>query len=548
MSLRPLIAELEQRISTNKHELGQILADCHSAWVTTRQSLMGGRVAEEVGRLNPTKGDLVDLTRAGCSYLKQTCLDEFNLYKQFFLSGEQQLYGFLESLCDHLYDHIRPRILHEPSLTVLQEVCTVLQALMVHDFADEDDADEAIVLSPDSGVFSSPALDNEDYFGFTPQPNRTNSAFTLSSPRKESAASTVVARKQRKPLARLHTELLLKMVLQDTQTRLVFRAQALIQADVQYYAPKPGDLDYPEKLKSGGRSKKPYILTYSAPSNPLAKKDADVVLDEEDDEPAFLTLPPPEQQESWYPTLRTTLWTLSCLYTYIDTAVFTDLAQEAVMTCRQSLTSASELITAKTHSTDGMLFLVRHLLILKEMTAGLDLGRARQREWAGMTDFLRSLLENATSLLGYARTARDFAPDAKTDLDRELKRACEDLIAQCTSAACAPLRAYLDKCESFLGARSGDLAAQEWATPQAVVAVHDEFRRLAEEEVKKYRAELMLYLEDEETVRVLVPPAQSAIVDMYRQFHDLVRAEYDFSAAAALSTPSAVSSQLSEVR
>lgn len=31
---------------------------------------------------------------------------------------------------------------------------------------------------------------------------------------------------------------------------------------------------------------------------------------------------------------------------------------------------------------------------------------------------------------------------------------------------------------------------------------------------------------------------------MYRQFHDLVRAEYDFATAAALSTPSAVTAQL----
>ena len=54
-----------------------------------------------------------------------------------------------------------------------------------------------------------------------------------------------------KPLSRLHTEVLLKMVLQDAQTRLVFRAQALIQADVQYYAPRDGDLDYPEKLGTG---------------------------------------------------------------------------------------------------------------------------------------------------------------------------------------------------------------------------------------------------------------------------------------------------------
>jgi hypothetical protein len=33
---------------------------------------------------------------------------------------------------------------------------------------------------------------------------------------------------------------------------------------------------------------------------------------------------------------------------------------------------------------------------------------------------------------------------------------------------------------------------------------------------------------------------QNAIVDAYRQFHDLVRAEYDFSTAASIMTPSAV--------
>lgn len=55
----------------------------------------------------------------------------------------------------------------------------------------------------------------------------------------------------RKPLERLHTEVLLRMVLQDAQTRLVFRAQAMLISEVEYYAPKDGDLNYPEKLGSG---------------------------------------------------------------------------------------------------------------------------------------------------------------------------------------------------------------------------------------------------------------------------------------------------------
>jgi hypothetical protein len=558
-SLRPLIAQLEQRIPTNGAELEPILADCHIAWVTTRQALMGGRVGEEITRLNPTRGELVDLTRAGCSYLKQTCMDEFNLFKQFFLSGEQMLYGFLETLCDHLYDHIRPRILHEPSLTVLQEVCTVLQALMVHDVDDDDDdSDEVLVFSPESPLAAhtlslSPAHESGDYFGPFTSPGRSYRAgapLTLMSTRQSRQSTSTITpapRRYRRPLARLHTELLLKMVLQDTQTRLVFRAQALIQTDVQYYVPKTGDLDYPAKLGSSAGTK-----AVSKPENSVSLDDD---YEDYDDRPALLSLPPPAEQETWYPPLRSTLWVLSCLYTYIDIAVFTDLAQEAVLTCRQSLTAASETMGAKaadSPAADAKLFLVRHLLILKEMTAGLDLGRARAREWAGVTDFLRSLLDNASSLLGYrSHTPRDFAPDVKTDLDRELKRACEDLIAQCTAAATAPLTSFLSQCTAFLSAGAGagrELPAQSWASPQAVADVHAAFRTVAEDELRKWRAQLMLYLQDEETVRVLVPPAQAAIVDAYRQFHDLVRAEYDFSCAAALSTPSAVAAQLSEVR
>ena len=53
--------------------------------------------------------------------------------------------AYLESLCDYLYDDLRPRILHEPRLTALCEVCTVLQALMVLDvpaIGDEEDEED----------------------------------------------------------------------------------------------------------------------------------------------------------------------------------------------------------------------------------------------------------------------------------------------------------------------------------------------------------------------------------------------------------------------
>ena len=49
-------------------------------------------------------------------------------------------------------------------------------------------------------------------------------------------------------LGRLHIRQLLQMVLQDAQTRLFFKAQAVIQSEIRYYVPTAQDLAYPDKL------------------------------------------------------------------------------------------------------------------------------------------------------------------------------------------------------------------------------------------------------------------------------------------------------------
>ena len=124
--------------------------------------------------------------------------------------------AYLESLCDYLYDDLRPRILHEPRLTALCEVCTVLQALMVLDvpaIGDEEDDDE---------------------YAYADE-------LTLDL-RSESR------RPGKRGLRALHVGYLLQMVLQDAQTRLFFKAQSVIQSEIRYYVPKADDLDYPRKL------------------------------------------------------------------------------------------------------------------------------------------------------------------------------------------------------------------------------------------------------------------------------------------------------------
>jgi hypothetical protein len=101
--------------------------------------------------------------------------------------------------------------------------------------------------------------------------------------------------------------------------------------------------------------------------------------------------------------------------------------------------------------------------------------------------------------------------DISQDVDRELKKACEDLILQCTQVTTLPLRTFLDKSAAYLSTRpanSSDLPSQSFATVEKMMEVHDEFRKTVQEGIEAWKARLLLYLQDGETVRVLVPPAQ----------------------------------------
>ena len=200
--------------------------------------------------------------------------------------------AYLESLCDRLYDSLRPRILHESKLDVLCELCDVLQALMALDSTDEDDA----IAPPES---------DEDA--------ARRRLFEASLQSRGGPIGPVA----RRSLGRLRFSVLLETVLQDAQTRLVFRAQAVIQAEVLQYAPTADDLDYPDKLKSAKRMST--LFASSAASARAALVDEDGA--GSSSVAARVRLPDNEAMNTWFPALRRTLWVLTKLQTHVKVRV-----------------------------------------------------------------------------------------------------------------------------------------------------------------------------------------------------------------------------------
>ncbi|KIK99386.1 hypothetical protein PAXRUDRAFT_8909 [Paxillus rubicundulus Ve08.2h10] len=483
--LAPLLGELERRAAAHPEELSALLSECHTAYFSARKALLVGRLMEEIRGLDPARTELVELTNAGCSYLKHLCMDEFDLFREFFDSGEDQLYPYLENLCDYLYDDLRPRILHETRLTTLCEVCTVIQALMVLDVVELPDE------LPDE---LSVDLDH-------PKP---------------------------RGLRKLHISHLLQMVLQDAQTRLFFKAQSVIQAEIRYYVPKPEDLAYPDKLVAARK--------------PASQFD----IKEKESVSRLFQLSSLDKKETWYPTLQKTVSVLSQLHDFVKPAIFEDIAQEAVSLCRQSLVSSSSIIgqrNAPVSTLDGELFLVRHLLILKEVTNNLDLvwkDAQPRTDLGGMTDTLASILNRTTALLPDALFASLGMPrghesitDARQDIDQDLKHACQNLISLCAKTPCEPLRDWVDRVRAFDNSRAVPpltnqpgsvplLTEQDWARQSAAEDLHAKFVESCECDFRAAVTKLRLYLEDNRTVSVLLTHVREAVVDGYMGYRDVV--------------------------
>lgn len=70
--LRPLLAELELRATQNEEELGNLLEDCHHAWIGVRRHLINAAVEKEIKGMEPNTTPLVDLVNC-CYYEHSVC-------------------------------------------------------------------------------------------------------------------------------------------------------------------------------------------------------------------------------------------------------------------------------------------------------------------------------------------------------------------------------------------------------------------------------------------------------------------------------------------
>ncbi|PON66074.1 Conserved oligomeric Golgi complex, subunit [Parasponia andersonii] len=316
----------------------------------------------------------------------------------------------------------------------------------------------------------------------------------------------------------------LHRILADIHERLTFRARTHIRDEIANYLPLDEDLDYPAKLEQSAEKK---------PGTTSAEENSDVF-------------------KSWYPPLEKTLSYLSKLYRCLEPAVFTGLAQEAVEFCSESIQKASKLITKRSSLMDGQLFLIKHLLILREQIAPFDIEFSvthKELDFSHLLDHLRRLLRGQASLFDWSRStslARTLSPrvlesqiDAKKELEKSLKATCEEFIMSVTKLVVDPMLSFVTKVTAVKVALSSGnqnqkldsamakpLKDQAFATPDKVAELVEKVSAAIQQELPMVMEKMKLYLQNPSTRTILFKPIKTNIVEAHIQVQSLLKAEY----------------------
>ncbi|GMJ07578.1 Conserved Oligomeric Golgi Complex 3 [Hibiscus trionum] len=323
----------------------------------------------------------------------------------------------------------------------------------------------------------------------------------------------------------------LERILEDIHERLTFRARTHIRDEIANYIPFDEDLDYPAKLQQSEDVK----TETSADSNPFVFK-------------------------TWYPPLEKTISILSKLYQCLEPEVFTGLAQEAVEFCSDSIQKASKLITKRSTPMDGQLFLIKHLLLLREQIAPFDIEFSvthKELDFSHVLEHLRRILGGQASLFDWTRSASlastlsprilESQVDAKKELEKSLKATCEEFIMVVTKQVVDPMLSFVTKVTAVKVALSSGtqnkkldavmakpLKEQAFATPEKVAELVQKVNSAIQQELPLVIAKMKLYLQNPTTRTILFKPIKTNIVEAHIQVQSLLKSEYSPEAKSTI--------------
>ncbi|RPB25458.1 Sec34-domain-containing protein [Terfezia boudieri ATCC MYA-4762] len=312
--------------------------------------------------------------------------------------------------------------------------------------------------------------------------------------------------------SRLDFGRLIQTILLETQTRLVAGAQGVLKTAIEQFVPTTEDLDYPAKVANQPKRKgiaAPVVIETDENLGTAGGFDTDAVF------------------QGWYPTMRKAIWLLSRIYRLVNPAVFGDIAHKIVHSCTLSLIKASKQLNKQKTPIDGHLFLIKHLLILKEQIVAFDieyLPPDQERVAAGVQETLTGtfwdvyqqgglltrdgILKLVSVGAGWTSGPVENMIDAKVELDGTLRTAITSLTAEFSAMMLSPIlsASSAEPITPQLPEKSGGQLMQE-------------IQGNVEKKVRELRDRLKEYMVgDWRTREALVGAVQELVINKYEAF------------------------------
>ncbi|CAF3651060.1 unnamed protein product [Rotaria sp. Silwood1] len=270
---------------------------------------------------------------------------------------------------------------------------------------------------------------------------------------------------------------------------------------------------------------------------------------------------PADLHGMWYPTVRRTLVCLSKLFRCLDRNIFQGLSQETLTMCVQSLINASELIIKRKTPIDGRLFLIKHLLILREQIAPfnvdfaikemvIDFTKLKEAAMKFLSKKSKFLLMNRDNafleflLQGTLQVKESFI-DSKREVDKHLKQTCELYISDLTNQLCGTIRQYLQRSQIILkmnydqnNTQKVSLRQQPFAKPEILHDIIIENYNLMKKQLPDIFNIMSLYLANKDTEQILFKPIKNNIQQAYQELIILIRDQYSEEDLQIIGCPS----------
>lgn len=250
-----------------------------------------------------------------------------------------------------------------------------------------------------------------------------------------------------------------------------------------------------------------------------------------------------------YPPLDRTLSCLGTLYRCLDVQTFAGLAEDVVQLCVESIQRGSAIVTEQGSVIDGQLFMIEHLLLLREQISPFESEMTdhsisfREVDFSHLRGHLRRLLSgeigfvssSPDEFLAFATDSRlrvvEYHIDCRKDIETRLKSACEAYIMSVTRAAVDPMLTFLTKMTAVRMSVSfncdNPISRAAFATPERLVEIVTKVNNALTTVLPAMIKKMATHLANDVSQRVLLEPIKCNIAEAHCQIATLLESNYE---------------------